>query len=47
MSKKYGYGSTTASDSGVDYADRLIFAKPPEDMAMRQTVWNQVRSGSN
>lgn len=47
MSKKYGYGATTASDSGVDYADRLIFAKPPEDMAMRQTVWNEVRSGSN
>ncbi len=46
MSTKFGYGSTTAADSGVDYADRLIWAKPPEDLAMRQTVWNEVRSGS-
>lgn len=46
MTKKYGYGSTTSKDGALNYAAKLKWAKPPEDLAMRQTVWNEVRSGA-
>lgn len=46
MTKKYGYGSTTSTDGTLNYAAKLKWAKPPEDLPMRQTVWNEVRSGS-
>jgi len=47
MTKKFGYGSTTSAEGAPDYTSRLKWAKPPEDLAMRQTVWNEVRSGAN
>lgn len=46
MTKKFGYGSTTSTDGALNYAAKLKWAKPPEDLPKRQTVWNEVRSGS-
>ncbi len=47
MTKKFGYGSTTSTDGALNYATRLKWAKPPEDLPKRQNVWNEIRSGSN
>ncbi|MET3898077.1 putative spermidine/putrescine transport system substrate-binding protein [Devosia sp. UYZn731] len=47
MTNKFGYGSTTSAENAPNYTSRLIWAKPPEDLAMRQKVWNEVRSGAN
>ena len=47
MTRKSGYGSTTSTDGALDYATKLKWARPPEDLPKRQTVWNEVRSGSN
>lgn len=45
MTEKSSNFSTTSNKGAPDYAGRLIYAKPPEDMSMRQKVWNQVRAG--
>ena len=47
MTEKFGYGSTTSAEGAPDYTARLKWAKPPEDLSMRQKVWNEVRSGAN
>ncbi|MDQ0395700.1 ABC transporter substrate-binding protein [Labrys monachus] len=46
MAVKSGWASTTAPAEGMDYADKLIWAKNPEDYNRRQALWNEVKASN-
>jgi len=41
-----GYGNTTSTSEGLDYADRLIWLAPVEDFDRRVEVWNEVKAAN-
>ena len=46
MNARYGYGTVTHESSGLDYADRLNWLQPAEDLEWRNRVWNEVKASN-
>jgi putative spermidine/putrescine transport system substrate-binding protein/spermidine/putrescine transport system substrate-binding protein len=44
VSQTYGYGTTTSEAEGLDYADKLTWLRPAEDLTKRIEVWNEVKA---
>lgn len=44
LNSNYGYGPTTVAAEGLDYADRLVWLQPVEDMDARVRLWNEVKA---
>ncbi|MCR6637117.1 extracellular solute-binding protein [Devosia sp.] len=44
MTTAHGYGNTTQSNDGLDYADRLNWLRPVESLEMRAQVWSEVKA---
>ena len=44
MNDRYSYGTTVFEAPGLDYADRLVWLKPPEDFEWRNRIWNEVKA---
>lgn len=44
MSAAHGYGNTTAESDGLDYADKLVWLQPVENMQRRVQIWSEVKA---
>lgn len=44
LAQIYGYGSTTFEADGRDYAGRLTWLRPAEDLARRAEVWEEIKA---